>query len=285
MNDIIYSYENIKEDINKMLGEPIDFSASQNLLELGLSSLQIMRLANVWRRKGVRITFVNLISKPYLDKWYESINKSKISIDSKLQVNETKEKIETIEYIDDEEEFSLTDVQYAYWIGREKHQILGGVGCHGYLEIDGKNVIPEKLEDAWNTLISHHPMLRVKYTSNGKQKIISNPEKREIVIHDLKDMTEDIISLELEKIRKRMAHRLLDIENGKVTGMEISILPDYNTRIHFDIDLLVADVQSFQIILRDLVAIYNRNQMPKAPKNWSFGRYLKKFEKDQLVIK
>ncbi|WP_273320833.1 non-ribosomal peptide synthetase [Vallitalea guaymasensis] len=285
MNDIIYSYENIKEDINKMLGEPIDFSASQNLLELGLSSLQIMRLANVWRRKGIRITFVDLISKPYLDKWYESINKSKISIDSKLQVNETKEKIETIEYIDDEEEFSLTDVQYAYWIGREKHQILGGVGCHGYLEIDGKNVIPEKLEDAWNTLISHHPMLRVKYTSNGKQKIISNPKKREIVIHDLKDITEDIISLELEKIRKRMAHRLLDIENGKVTGMEISILPDYNTRIHFDIDLLVADVQSFQIILRDLVAIYNRNQMPKAPKNWSFGRYLQKFEEDQLVIK
>ncbi|MCT4687856.1 non-ribosomal peptide synthetase [Vallitalea sp.] len=283
MNDIIYSYDNIKEDINKMLGEPIDFSASQNLLELGLSSLQIMRLANVWRRKGVRITFVDLISKPYLDKWYELINKNKISIDSKNQLNEKKQNNKNIEYI--EEEFSLTDVQYAYWIGREKHQILGGVGCHGYLEIDGRNVIPEKLEDAWNILISHHLMLRVKYTSNGKQKIIKEPEKRRIVIHNLKDLTEDIISLELEKIRKRMAHRLLDIKNGKVTGMEISILPDNNTRIHFDIDLLVADVQSFQIILRDLVAIYNRNQMPKAPKNWSFGRYLKKFEKEQLVTK
>ncbi|GMQ58849.1 non-ribosomal peptide synthetase [Vallitalea sediminicola] len=285
MNDIIYSYENIKEDINKMLGEPIDFSASQNLLELGLSSLQIMRLANIWRRKGVRITFVDLISKPYPEKWYELINKNKINIDNKNKVNEKEETNKNIVYIDDEEEFSLTDVQYAYWIGREKHQILGGVGCHGYLEIDGKNVIPEKLEEAWNTLISHHPMLRVKYTSTGKQKIIKNPDKRIIVIHDLKDMTKDIISLELEKIRKRMAHRLLDIENGKVTGMEISILPYNNTRIHFDIDLLVADVQSFQIILRDLVAIYNRNQMPKAPKNWSFGRYLKKLEQDELVKK
>lgn len=282
MNESIYSQESIKDDINKMLGEQMEFSASQNLLELGLSSLHIMRLANVWRRNGVKITFVDLISKPYLEKWYEVINKNLISKEDDIVSDDISAQNEIVEYTDDEEEFSLTDVQYAYWIGREKHQILGGVGCHGYLEIDGQNVIPEKLEEAWNTLISHHPMLRVRYTKDGKQKIIAHPEKRKIVIHELKDMTEDIISVELNKIRKRMAHRLLDIENGKVTGMEISILPDSKTRIHFDIDLLVADVQSFQIILRDLTAIYNRNQMPKAPKNWSFGKYLKKLEQEKI---
>ena len=283
MNDIVYSYENIKQEINKMLDEPIDILASQNLLELGLSSLQIMRLANVWRRKGVKITFVDLISKPYLEKWYEVINKR---IDRKDEVEENNKIDEDITYIEDnEEEFPLTDVQYAYWIGREKHQILGGVGCHGYLEIDGKNVIPERLEDAYNTLISHHAMLRVKYTKEGKQQIINNPCRRKVIIHDIKNMDQDVISTELNNIRNRMAHRLLDIENGQVTGMEISLLPDNKTRIHFDIDLLVADVQSFQIILRDLVAIYNRNHMPEAPKNWSFGRYLKKREQDELVKK
>lgn len=56
--------------------------------------------------------------------------------------------------------FPLTDVQYAYWVGRDEEQYLGGIDCHAYLEFDGENIEPERLEKAWNVLQYHHPMLR-----------------------------------------------------------------------------------------------------------------------------
>lgn len=34
--------------------------------------------------------------------------------------------------------FPLTDVQYAYWVGRDEEQALGGIDCHAYLEFDGE---------------------------------------------------------------------------------------------------------------------------------------------------
>lgn len=42
--------------------------------------------------------------------------------------------------------FPLTDVQYAYWVGRDEEQALGGIDCHAYLEFDGENIDPERLE-------------------------------------------------------------------------------------------------------------------------------------------
>ena len=68
--------------------------------------------------------------------------------------------------------FPLTDVQYAYWVGRQSGQYLGGNGCHGYMEIDGQNIDRERLETAWALIIQHHPMLRVKYTEDGQQQIL-----------------------------------------------------------------------------------------------------------------
>ena len=50
------------------------------------------------------------------------------------------------------------------------------------------------------------------------------------------------------------------IDQGEVARLQLSLLPNGKTRLHFDIDLLVADVQSFQIILRDLAAAYSRQQ-------------------------
>lgn len=39
---------------------------------------------------------------------------------------------------------------------------------------------------------------------------------------------------------------------GQVAELGISLLPEDKLRMHFDIDLLVADMQSLQIIFRDL---------------------------------
>ena len=54
-------YLQVKEQIKQKLPNPIDFKDTENLLELGLSSLVIMRLVNQWRKQGIKVSFGSLM--------------------------------------------------------------------------------------------------------------------------------------------------------------------------------------------------------------------------------
>ncbi len=271
MNELIIndlSYESIKDEIIQLLGGEIDFLDEDNLIELGLNSLQVMRLANKWRRHKIKVTFAELISVPNLKSWWDLISKSNLSNTKK-----------TVEIKNEEEkEFPLTDVQYAYWIGRQEDQPLGGVGCHAYLELDGKGIDIDKLKVAWKNLFKYHPMLRAKFSESGMQEILEKPYSEEIIIHDLRLKSQSEVNKELKEIQDTLSHRLLKVQHGQVAGLEISLLPEEKYKIHFDIDLLVADVQSLKIIIRDLTSLYLGKSIPAENINWSFSKYLKENE-------
>ncbi len=273
----LLSYEEVKAQIAGMLQAPCEFDDSRNLLELGLSSLQIMRLVNEWRKMGSKATFAELISSPCLGGWWPLLNKN-----CRARLETKEDKTEKREYENINTPFPLTDVQYAYWIGRREDQYLGGVGCHGYLEADGENVDSLRLEEAWEKLLMRHPMLRARFLQDGRQEVMGTPALKKVRVNDLRYHSKDRLSLELKSIRDRLSHRLLEIEKGEVAGLQLSLLPGNKTRLHFDIDLLVADVQSFQIILRDLAAAYARGLNPPAPVDWSFAGYLKQEEQRRL---
>ena len=57
-------YIEIKEQIKQKLPVARDLGDSENLLELGLSSLTIMRLVNQWRKQGVKVSFGSLMANP-----------------------------------------------------------------------------------------------------------------------------------------------------------------------------------------------------------------------------
>lgn len=48
-------YSEVKEQIKQKLPVQKEFGDSENLLELGLSSIVIMRLVNQWRKQGVTV--------------------------------------------------------------------------------------------------------------------------------------------------------------------------------------------------------------------------------------
>lgn len=269
----------IEEKVKAVLKREEEIPAGKNLLEAGLSSVQIMKLTNDWRKAGYRCTFAQLISNPYVESW------AKLLIPRSSLVKSTeKEEKEKEEGADMYQPFPLTDVQYAYWIGRKEGQRLGKVGCHGYLEIDGEGVEPERLGQAWDILQQHHPMLRARFTENGMQQIGRTPYKKGITVYDYRDRD---AGEHLKEIRDKLSHRLLDIENGQVAEIQLTLLNNNRTRIHFDIDLLIADVKSYQIILRDLAYVYITGNMPKAPKEWNFAQYLhkEKLERESYVRK
>lgn len=86
-------------------------------------------------------------------------------------------------------------------------------------------------------------------------------------------MLEEEAYRKAEEVRERLSHRKLQIEKGEVAGVELTLLPSGKTRIHIDMDLLIADVQSLQILLKDLAAAYNGEKLSEESKDWNFAAY------------
>ena len=100
------NYLEIKKQIRQKLSKPIDFEDTDNLLELGLSSLVIMKLVNQWRKQGIKISFGVLMEHPTLREWWELIQKTLEKADSKKRTAKKEKRIMADMY----QEFPLTDV-------------------------------------------------------------------------------------------------------------------------------------------------------------------------------
>ena len=240
-----------------------------NLVAKGLSSIQVMQLVSLLRKEGVRVSFSSLMESSTLASWNDLIDKAKV-IKSK---NNEESKEETLNKKDSENKFDLTDVQYSYFIGRQDDQILGGVGCHAYLEIDGQNIVAERLNDAWNKLQYRHPMLRAEFDDSGQQKINEKPYSEKIEIFDFSNINPEDVEVKLLDIRDRLSHRKLKVRDGQVADLKLAILPEGKTKIFFDIDLLVADVFSMSIIIKELAQIYSGIDL-KPLSDYTFRDYL-----------
>jgi len=263
---ITKDFDMIMEDIGTLLDIQNDLDENDNLLEMGLSSIQIMQLAAKWRRSGLNASFVELISNPTIRDWHRMLLSEK---DCQAAQPETA--------VDMYQPFPLSDVQYAYWIGRSKGQYLGGVGCHGYLEIDGKGIDAARLNQAFMDLQMHHPMLRAQITKDGRQQIRKKPYQKEIKVYDFRERD---AREHLSQMREELSHRLLDIHSGQVISLQLTLLPKGQFRLHYDIDLLIADVTSFQIIIQDLVKLYKGEQLDLSGRNFNFAQYLDNIEKN-----
>ncbi|MFC6338652.1 amino acid adenylation domain-containing protein [Pseudomonas sp. CCM 7891] len=253
--------EHLREQIGALLqrGEAMDDQA--NLIELGLDSLHLMRLVNQWRQAGASVTFADLIEQPTLAYWLPRLTAT------------PRKAVTTAVVIDPTAPFALTDVQHAYWVGRGAEQVLGGVGCHAYLELDGSALDPQRLASAWQALQQWHGMLRARFDDEGRQQVLEHGMSA-LQVHDLRTLAPAAREQSLLDIRDGLSHRQLAVEQGEVAGLQLSLLPDGRTRLHFDLDLLVADVHSLHLILRDLAALYRGESLPKAAQGWHFAHYL-----------
>lgn len=264
----MFEYQDIKIQIGKILKvNPENIHDQDNLIEMGINSLKIMRLVNDWRKRGAKVTFAELISQPTFQDWWILLS---IYNQSESAPGETKL---ALPKDDTKKQFDLTDVQYAYWVGRKKGQVLGDTGCHAYIEVAGENIDAKQLQQAWKQLIMHHPALRTRFTEDGKQEVLTASPYEEVMLCDMRSRTPEEVERGLNQLRQALSHRKLSVETGENAGLTLTLLPEGKARIHFDVDLLAADVQSFQIILRDLARLY-RSENLSVSKDWNFGAYL-----------
>lgn len=259
--------ELVMESVKKVIGSCDGLTEQSNMIRYGVSSLQVMKISGLLRKNGIRLTFADLMENKTLGEWI-SLAECRMTgnaVKAPVNVGSTRK-----------EAYPLTDVQYSYWVGRENDQPMGGVDCHAYYEFDGMNVDAAKLEEAWNIVISSHPMLRTRFTNDGRQVTMDKPFSESFKKIDLSALDEAEQEKQLLQLRKEMSHRRFDLEAGETAGMRHCILSGGRSVTLIDFALIVCDVQSIKIIFRDLAAYCKSGKRPDVQKDWDFGRYIEK---------
>lgn len=258
---------NLKKLICDLMKLEIDeINESTSLIEQGLDSITLMRIPLILKEHGYQVNLNKLLENPTILAWDKILinNSGKFLEDKKETIYNPKENLK----------YPLTPIQQAYIVGRRDDQPLGDVGCHLYCEFDGKNVDSKRLENAIKSLCNHHPILRSIFYDDGYQQILSVPKWNKLIIHDLSMKSIDNIQITLKKLRESLSHRKLNVFDGEVFDVQLTYLPKNVTRIHLNIDLLVADVLSITIFLRDLAILYNGYSLSEIPAALDFQSYL-----------
>ncbi|UMP06866.1 non-ribosomal peptide synthetase [Amycolatopsis sp. EV170708-02-1] len=248
-----------KQQLPALIADLVDIPAEaidehENLIELGLDSITMMRLAGNWRKAGVNVTFADLVATPTLAAW-----RALLAVESGQITRHTKE-------IDDSATFPLALMQHAYWVGRAPGQRLGGVDAHFYHEFDGADVDPERLEIAVRALFARHGMLRVAVLDDGTQRVLAEAPWPGLKVHPWVDQST------LDERRAALSHRRMDIASGEVFDVQLSLLPEGRTRVHVSLDMIAADALSLRVLLADLARAYEGEALP--PLGYSYPRYL-----------
>ena len=261
MTGELLTLETMRQAVADAIGtEPAVLDDDDDLISQGIDSITVMRLASGWRRNGVALKFADLIEKPSLRAWWA------LAAERGAAEAPAPERVT----VDDTAPFELAAMQQAYWVGRNEGQVLGGVSAHFYAEFDGSGVDPGRLERAVRALMRRHGMLRARFGDDGRQQILPQSTWPGVAVHDLRSGP----PAAAEELRRRLSHLRLAVERGEVFDVQLSLLPSGVTRTHINIDMLVSDALSYQLILAELARFYLHPDDDLPPIAYSFPRYL-----------
>ena len=158
--------------------------------------------------------------------------------------------------------FPLTDVQQAYLLGRRDDFTLGGVSAHGYFEVEGPDLDPDRLSVAWNAVVRNHPMLR-SVVAGDRQQVLTEVDDYRIEVTDLRASPPAAVEAHLAVLRAEMSHQVLPADRWPLFDIRLTRAPDGRGRLHLSIDGLVADGTSLRKILAEWYDAYQgRDRAP-----------------------
>ncbi|ANY07724.1 non-ribosomal peptide synthetase [Pseudonocardia sp. HH130630-07] len=233
---------------------PEEIADDDNLVEFGVHSLRMMKLASAWRRRGYEVTFGDLAQVPSVRGWHELLS-------GRATVAEPAPAVERS--TPDDPTFPLATMQHAYWVGRTDEQELGGVAAHLYAEFDGVGVEPDRLRHAVGRLVERHPMLRSRFLDNGRQEVLDRPGVEVFAVVDLREEDPDTVAARLAELRHTKSHQRMRADRGHVFDVTLTRCPGGRTRLHVDVDMLAADALSYRTLLADLATFYAGDTLPE----------------------
>jgi amino acid adenylation domain-containing protein len=152
--------------------------------------------------------------------------------------------------------FSLTDVQQAYWLGRNQAFELGNISTHVYMEFETAETLDvDRLERAWQRLVERHDMLRAQI-DDGRQRVLPRVPSYRIPVSDLTAASPGQVSAHIETTRGEMSHHIFETTRWPLFDIRVTRLPGSATRTHFGIDILIVDAGSIALLFREWERLY-----------------------------
>ena len=244
----------LAERVAALLGVRVqELGSDADLIRLGLTSIMAAQIVEWSAARSRRLDFADLYAQPTLDNWQRLFDAAPSAAPLNSAGFDT---------------FATTALQRAYWIGRGAEQPLGGVGCQTYFELVAAAVDPRRLDAALDALALRHPMLRSMFPDADRCRIAPRNIHAPVRVHDLTDAADAARDRHLEDIRNRLRTHRFGIETGETWRVELTRLPD-RCILHFAFDLIIADLTSIGVFLRDLAALYRGDELP--PVSATFG--------------
>nr|MBX2808517.1 AMP-binding protein [Cellvibrionaceae bacterium] len=214
-----------------------------DFFQLGGDSLAATRCIGALKDQGYRGDLGQLFAKPCLYQFAATLTKQSAS------------KQETFTLIHDTENryqpFPLTDVQQAYWIGRQPGFTLTGVGAHFFIEFSVDTLDLGRFDRVWNELIQRHEMLRV-VVRDHQQQILPRVPRFSTRVYSVDDINGDAAKC----IRERQAHQVLDPACWPVFDVQVLHDSQDQYRLLISLDNMLLDGLSMQILLNELQMLY-----------------------------
>lgn len=168
------------------------------------------------------------------------------------------------------EPFPLTDVQQAYWMGRQNIYDLGNISTYMYIELQGDSINLKKLNEAWNMIVKKHDMLRAIFKPDGFQKILCEVPDYTIERHKIINADDSVVKSKIEDIRMEMSHQVIRADNWPLFDIRALILPNNTTRLCMGFDYLIADAWSYRMIFNEWFELYLNSSAIRPSPDLSF---------------
>ncbi|MCD8486274.1 MAG: amino acid adenylation domain-containing protein [Desertifilum sp.] len=172
------------------------------------------------------------------------------------------------------EPFPLTDMQYAFWVGRSGVLELGDVANHGYYEIEGQDLDLDRLNWALQQLIQRHDMLRAIVLPDGQQQVLSEVPPYQMSMVDLRGMDAATATSKLKAIRDRLSHQVVPADRWPLFEFSATRLDGGRVRLHISYDLQVFDAWSLFRLFDEWFLLYQNPQASLPALELSFRDYV-----------
>jgi amino acid adenylation domain-containing protein len=170
--------------------------------------------------------------------------------------------------------FPLNDIQRAYLVGRGGVLELGSVSTHGYVEAELPELDRDRLNTALQRVIDRHDLLRAVIFEDGSQQVLRSVPPYEAIEVDLAGAPADATARHIQSVRDELSHEVRPADQWPLFEVRITRLPGGNALVHCSIDVLVLDLSSIQLVLYELIALYEDPTTELAPLEVTFRDYV-----------
>lgn len=233
-----------------------------DFFHLGGDSLMATRCMGELTKQGYQASLTHLFAQPKLTNFAQSLTRTNTA---------DMENLLKIVTLTDEQyhPFSLTQVQQAYWIGRQPGFILSGVNSQFVIEFRVPYLDITRLNNAMDKIIQRHPMLRA-VIQNHQQQVLEHVPPFSLTVHNLLN----IEGPKADSLRDELSHQVSNPEQWPLFGIHALTDGQQATRLLVRLDNILLDGLSMQLFLYELETRYLQPDKTWTPLSITFRDYV-----------